>query len=60
VPQDFVQAHKWLNLAASRYAPGDQKEHRDHGLAMRDDIAAKMTRAQIAEAQRLASEWKPK
>jgi hypothetical protein len=26
----------------------------------RDTVAAKMTPAQIAEAQRLASEWKPK
>ena len=27
---------------------------------LREDVAAKMTPDQIAEAQRLASEWKPK
>lgn len=54
VPQDYVQAHKWYNLAASRY-PGPD------GLAVknRDGVAAKMTPAQIAEAQRLAREWRP-
>jgi hypothetical protein len=26
----------------------------------RDDVATKMTPAQIAEAQRMAREWKPK
>jgi len=29
-------------------------------LDFRDEISAKITPAQIAEAQRLASEWKPK
>ncbi len=51
VPQDFVEAHKWLNLAAA-------KDSRD--AKTRDAAAAKMTREQIAEAQRLAREWKPK
>ena len=57
VPQDFIQAHKWYNLAASRYQPG---EDRDRSAKWRDDIAARMTPAQIAEALRLAREWKPK
>ncbi len=57
VPQDYVQAHMWFNLAASRLPPG-----KDGDLAVenRDIIAARMTPAQIAEAQRLAREWKPK
>jgi|HubBroStandDraft_6_1064221.scaffolds.fasta_scaffold644307_1 TPR repeat protein len=46
VPQDYVQAHKWFDLAGSRL--------------YRDTLAAKMTPAQIAEAQKLAREWKPK
>ncbi len=57
VPQDYVQAHMWYNLAASRFAPGS---NRDRAVKNRDIIAAKMTPAQIAEAQRLAREWKPK
>ena len=50
VPQDYVQAHKWLNLAA---AAGDQS-----AVKSRDLVAGKMTPAQIAEGQKLAREWK--
>ena len=52
VAQDDVQAHLWYNLAA---AQGNENARKGR------DIAAKlMTPAQIAEAQRLAREWKPK
>jgi TPR repeat protein len=52
VPQDHALAHMWYNLAA---ASGDKV------AAKNRDIAAKqMTPAQIAEAQKLAREWKPK
>ncbi len=54
VPQDYVQAHMWINLAVSRSPPG---EVRDKAAALRDGLASKMTPAQIAEAQRLAREW---
>ncbi len=57
VPQDYAQAHMWYNLAASRYPPG---EDRDRAVKNRDIVAKKMTPAQIAEAQKLAREWKPK
>ena len=59
VPQDYIQAHKWYNLAASRLT-ASEKEPRDRAVKNRDIIAAKMTPAQIAEAQKLAREWKPK
>ena len=52
VPQDHVQAHMWFNLAA---AQGD-----DDARKYRDRTVENMTPAQIAEAQRLAREWKPK
>jgi uncharacterized protein len=52
VPQDYVIAHMWLNLSA----PRGNKE----AVTVRDMVAAKMTPAQIAEAQKLAREWKPK
>ena len=52
VPQDYITAHIWYNLAG---AHGDEKARE-----YRDRIAKKMTPAQIAEAQRLAREWKPK
>jgi len=53
-PQDFVLAHKWANLAASR-ATGE--ETRDKATQTRDKLAARMTLAQVAEAQKLAREW---
>ena len=56
VPQDYVQAHKWLNLGSARAAGADDRER---NAKNRDIVAAKMTPAQIAEAQRLASAWKP-
>jgi TPR repeat protein len=59
VPQDYVQAHMWLNLAAS-LLPSSQKELRENAVHDRNMVASKMTPAQIAEAQRLAREWKPK
>jgi localization factor PodJL len=51
VPQDFVQAHVWLNLAA---ASGDSE-----AAAARDELTQRMDRGQIAEAQRLAASWQP-
>jgi len=55
VPQDYVQAHKWFNLAAA--TPID-KSTQDEAVKARDSVAARMTPAQIAEAQKLAREWK--
>src|SRR5512146_1948589 len=52
VLQDFVQAHMWYNLAG---ANGEWK-----AAEARDSLAKRMTPAQIAEAQRLAQNWKPK
>ena len=45
----------WLNLARS------QGDHFVSNTAAedRDRVAARMTREQIAEAQKLAREWKP-
>jgi TPR repeat protein len=52
VPQDYVRAHTWFNLAASRGNPKGSKN--------RDIVAKRMTPAQIVEVRRLAREWKPK
>jgi uncharacterized protein len=61
VPGDIVRAHMWLDLSAARTAQieGAQKLARD-AQELRDTLARKMTPAQIAEAQHLAREWKPK
>ncbi len=55
VPQDYVAAHMWFNLAAAQ----SSGEDRDKFAQSRDSIAARMTSEQVAEAQRLAREWKP-
>lgn len=54
VPRNAVMARMWLNLAVSR-APSLSM-----AVKLRNEVAAKMTPAQIAEAKRLAEEWEPK
>ena len=51
MPQNYVSAYMWFNLAA---AHGDEE-----AAKRRDKLAEGMTPAQIAEAQKLAREWKP-
>jgi TPR repeat protein len=53
VPQDNVQAYKWMSLAAQR----GSGPTRDFYAANRDMVAEKMTPEQIAEAKTLAREW---
>jgi TPR repeat protein len=55
VLQDYVLAHMWGSLAAAH----EDAETAQIAAKLRDDVAAKMTGDQIAEAQRLAREWKP-
>ena len=49
VPIDYVTAHKWFNLAA-------MKGNTD-AIRLRREIAAEMTEAEIAAAQRAARDW---
>lgn len=56
VSQDSMQAHMWFSLA---YYNATDAAIRDVASELRDEVAAKMTPDQIAEAQRLAREWKP-
>jgi hypothetical protein len=50
VPQDLIQAQMWYTLSA---AHGEQR-----AVEIRDALAHQMTAGQIAEAHRLAIEWK--
>ena len=50
VPRDVVLAYMWLSLAV---------EQEPDGVKKRDLAASQMTPDEIAEAQRLAREWKP-
>ena len=49
VELDLIEAHKWLNLAAS--------QGHDEASSARADIAEEMTAREIAEAQRRARTW---
>jgi hypothetical protein len=49
VPTDLVTAHKWFNIAAMRGS-------RD-AIRLRVEIAAEMSEAEIATAQRAARDW---
>jgi len=51
VAKDYVQAHLWFNLAAA----GGSAE----GSRCRSIVTEQMTPPEIAEAQRLARNWKP-
>ena len=52
VPQDYVQAHKWVNLAASRTTPGEAEDYR----SARDELAEEMTASQVAVGGGMATE----
>lgn len=51
VPKDYVQAYMWYKLGA---ANGGKI-----GALQRDELAIRMTSDQLAEAKKLAREWKP-
>jgi uncharacterized protein len=53
VQQDYVKAYMWYSL-------GSANEGVEAGTRLRDAVAKKMDPEQIAEAQKLAQEWKPK
>jgi len=52
VPRNYVRAYMWASLAA---AQGDED-----GAKGLETLEKNMTPAQLAEAQRLAREWKAK
>ena len=59
VPQDYVLAHMWSNLAVSRF-PASEAKSRNLAIEVLDTLASLMTPEQIAEAQKMAREWRPK
>ena len=56
VPQDYVMSHLWSNLASAGLSGAD----RERAVKNRNLAASRMTTSQLAEAQRLAREWRPK
>ncbi|MFZ2507368.1 MAG: tetratricopeptide repeat protein [Steroidobacteraceae bacterium] len=57
VAQDYVQAYTWYALAAANEPSG---ELHDVAARDRDDVARKMTPAQIAQAEELVRNFKPR
>jgi len=53
VPLDFILAYKWLNLAAARTQGHEQEAF----ARLRDAVASKMSKDEVAEGQRLALDW---
>lgn len=49
VRQDYIEAHKWFNLAAVR---GKQEAKQ-----YRTELAQEMSKSDVARAQRMAREW---
>ena len=64
VTQELVQAYRWYDLAAASIPAPRRRQNfeelRADLIKQRNAVARKMTRAQIAEAQSLAKEWRPK
>jgi len=65
IPQDYAEAAKWFRQAANQ---GDAHAQTSLGAMYvggqvageeRDRVALRMTLEQIAEAQKLAREWRP-
>jgi len=57
VPQDHVRAYLWFSILAAGHSTGEEQKIAPE---YRDQVASLMTPAQIAEAQQLVREWKPK
>jgi hypothetical protein len=55
VPRDEVEAHRWLDLSTSIASPRD-RERRER---VRDAVASKMSREEIALARSRALSWMP-
>jgi TonB family protein len=53
IRKDYIQAYMWLEIAADSFLPSTVASYREK-------MVKEMTPAQMAESQRLASEWKSK
>jgi len=51
VKRDYIQAYKWMSICAAKGNGGCASQ--------RDLLAQKLKGSKLAEAQRLAAEWKP-
>ncbi len=55
VPQNFLEAHKWFNLAAV-----SDSEFAEQAAKFRSELEQKLTPELVVEAQRMAAEFMPR
>jgi TPR repeat protein len=58
VEQDHQTAHMWFNLAVVHF-PASDIRNRNAAIRSRSFTAGKLSREQVAEAQKMAREWQP-
>ena len=56
--RDYVEAYKWFAVAASRFTTAEN-DLREQATKSRDDAAAKLSRADLAEGEKRVREWMP-
>ena len=56
VPQNFKTAYIWSSLSAANA----DEDHHKKAAELRDEVAKKLSPAQLEQAKQIASEWKPK
>ena len=56
VSQNYLQAHMWANLAASRLTGSV----REQAAKLRDGLAKLLSKSELGRAQRMAEEWRAK
>ena len=57
IAQNKVEAYKWLELAIPKLKPSPA---RDSWIELREQLGETMTAQEVAEAERLARDWRPK
>jgi TPR repeat protein len=57
VEEDRRMAHMWFNLAVMHF-PASEISNRNAAISSRDFMAGKLSPEEVAEAQKLASEWR--
>jgi TPR repeat protein len=56
VPKNYIESCKWFILAVSKVGSSEAQDY----MKMRDSVCTLLSSAEVSQAQRLASEWKPK
>ena len=58
--EDFLEAHKWFNLATTRLLGLTHAEDRERATQMRERLSKMLTSAELSEAHRRTREFEPR